>query len=165
MSLTLPFSNSPELLEKDRDSWLVAYAAWYQHFLSMMPNPDRLHVGWSHEMVRSSLQPSWLVFKRGRSDSECWAGFDRIRAEFESQPNNWLAQANAIRERVLGDAVPALREDHDLSEATPTCGPSVSPTPESLPMPAATSPTAAKPEIPQTAAKQRRRTAEQLSFF
>jgi len=165
MPLTLPFPNSPELPEKDRDSWLIAYAGWYQHFLSMMSNPDRLHVDWAHDMTKTTLQASWTVFQPGRSDPKYWAGFDRIRPEFERQPSHWLAQANAIRERVLGDAAPATRAGPDLSETTPTCGPSVSPTPESLTMPAATSTTAQKPEIRPTTAKQRRRTAEQLSFF
>ena len=45
---------------EDRDIWIAAYAAWYQHFLAMQPCreqpcPDHIAVSWAREMTEASL--------------------------------------------------------------------------------------------------------------
>lgn len=166
MSLTLPFPNSPKLPEKDRDSWLVAYAGWYQHFLDMTLEPEsRLYIQWAHEMTKATLQASWMTLRPGCADSAYWARFDRVRSEFERQPGHWLAQANAIRERVLGDTPTAKSVVPDISETAPTRRPPDSPTRESPPMPAAVPGATQRPFTPPATDQKRRRTEVQLSFF
>ncbi|MHB1266053.1 MAG: hypothetical protein ACYCY2_00450 [Acidithiobacillus ferriphilus] len=39
----------------DRNVWIAAYAAWYQHFLAMQPCPDHIATSWAREMTEASL--------------------------------------------------------------------------------------------------------------
>ncbi|MDA8152903.1 MAG: hypothetical protein M0003_09360 [Acidithiobacillus sp.] len=40
---------------EDRDTWIAAYAAWYQHFLAMQPVMDQIAKKWAQEMTESTL--------------------------------------------------------------------------------------------------------------
>ena len=40
---------------EDRDTWIAAYAAWYQHFLAMQHVMDQIARKWAQEMTESTL--------------------------------------------------------------------------------------------------------------
>ncbi|MBU2742346.1 hypothetical protein HF670_05080 [Acidithiobacillus thiooxidans] len=45
---------------EDRDTWIAAYAAWYQHFLAMQPVTGRLAEKWAQEMTENTLLHFYL---------------------------------------------------------------------------------------------------------
>ncbi|MBU2764669.1 hypothetical protein HAP94_00305 [Acidithiobacillus ferrivorans] len=40
---------------EDRNVWITAYAAWYQHFLAMQPCQDHIATSWARKMAEASL--------------------------------------------------------------------------------------------------------------
>lgn len=54
MNIDLP--DTPAI-DAPQEEWVVAWAAWFRHFLAMT-KPDHIGIDWAHAMTRASLIPA-----------------------------------------------------------------------------------------------------------